>query len=552
MADKNTNFENEDTSDYHGKRPGEGSNPDEYNFTPQVLDKTIIALPLLKEMQEEDKLRGTLIDQNKSKRSKGGSTVNVPKRKVYDVIIDLNLGFEDGRKGAQERVVEMVKSIMDSPHIYQGKINEIKTKYSNQYVFASLTGDMIRQLVREDHPEASKQKQRAVHRIWPDFEVKAFTSRSVSTVKADAARHSFSALGDGIVWAVIDSGIDKDHPHFKLHKNIHESYHRDFTAFDNDGENPFNDEFGHGTHVAGIIAGEMKAGEVAEELMDKTAITPKQKLIRAITRHRNDKNEIVYEETKLENISGMAPKCKLVSLKALDQAGRGKASNLIVAIEYIQELNGYGRDIKIHGVNMSLGYDFDPEWFACGHSPLCVEVDRLVKTGVVVVAAAGNTGYGYAKSAFRNVVATGLPLSINDPGNAALAITVGSTHRDMPHTYGVSYFSSKGPTGDGRLKPDLVAPGEKIISCAAGIKKTETNKHLPNTDSCDYVEDSGTSMAAPHVSGVIASFLSVRREYIGKPEVVKEIFMNTATDLKRDRYFQGAGLIDLMRAIQSV
>ena len=69
-----------------------------------------------------------------------------------------------------------------------------------------------------------------------------------------------------------------------------------------------------------------------------------------------------------------------------------------------------------------------------------------------------------------------MALTINDPGNADLAITVGSTHRDMPHVYGVSYFSSKGPTGDGRLKPDLVAPGEKIISCAAGTLKQEGAK----------------------------------------------------------------------------
>jgi subtilisin family serine protease len=95
-----------------------------------------------------------------------------------------------------------------------------------------------------------------------------------------------------------------------------------------------------------------------------------------------------------------------------------------------------------------------------------------------------------------------------------------------------------------------VAPGEKILSCAAGEKRADALSKA-GAD-CDYVEDSGTSMAAPHVSGVIAAFLSVRREFIGKPEAVKDIFMNTATDLKRDRSFQGHGLVDLMRAIQSV
>jgi subtilisin family serine protease len=141
-----------------------------------------------------------------------------------------------------------------------------------------------------------------------------------------------------------------------------------------------------------------------------------------------------------------------------------------------------------------------------------------------------------------------MQVTINDPGNAELAITVGSTHRDMPHVYGVSYFSSKGPTGDGRMKPDVVAPGEKIISAATGkllMDRAEGKQ-------CEYVENSGTSMAAPHVSGVIAAFLSVRREFIGEPERVKEIFLGAATDLKRERSFQGAGLVDLMRAIQSV
>jgi len=276
----------------------------------------------------------------------------------------------------------------------------------------------------------------------------------------------------------------------------------------------------------------------------------------------------------------MAPKSKLLSLKVLADNGEGQASNLIAAIEQIQEINGNGRRIRIHGVNMSVGYDFEPEWFACGQSPLCVEVDRLVKSGVVVVVAAGNTGYGWAQSAFRGTISAGMDLTINDPGNAELAITVGSTHREMPHIYGVSYFSSKGPTGDGRPKPDLVAPGEKIISCVSSgrieesQKKTEAEAGSTGTPAAatsdsaaatvpaptgavlkvhgKYKEDSGTSMAAPHVSGVIAAFLSVRREFIGQPENVKKIFLSTATDLNRAPYFQGRGLVDLMRAIQSV
>ncbi|HZC97781.1 MAG TPA: S8 family serine peptidase, partial [Bradyrhizobium sp.] len=67
-----------------------------------------------------------------------------------------------------------------------------------------------------------------------------------------------------------------------------------------------------------------------------------------------------------------------------------------------------------------------------------------------------------------------------------------------------------------------------------------------------YIDDSGTSMATPHVSGAIAAFLSIRREFIQKPLQVKQIFMNTATCLGRERYFQGSGLVDLMRAIQSI
>ena len=395
------------------------------------------------------------------------------------------------------------------------------------------TATSITKLVQED----GKGESHAIYRIWPDFVVKALINKSISTVKADAAARSFSALGNDICWAVIDSGIDRDHEHFAAHENLEMPRglrHQDFT----DGAtrtSALTDPFGHGTHVAGIIAGGMASGE--------------KEPIRAFHRRRVEGDEVKTEREAIATISGMAPECKLLSLRVLGDDGEGLASSCIAALEYVQELNGNGRLLRVHGVNLSVGYEFDPEWFACGQSPLCVQVDQLVRSGVVVVVAAGNTGYGWNQSVQKGAVAAGMDLTINDPGNADRAITVGATHRDMPHVYGVSYFSSKGPTGDGRLKPDLVAPGEKILSCAAGL-------HLENGDGPptprDYVEQSGTSMAAPHVSGVIAAFLSVRREFIGQPELVKQIFTSTATDLHRRETFQGKGLVDLMRAIQSV
>jgi subtilisin family serine protease len=388
---------------------------------------------------------------------------------------------------------------------------------------------------------------RAIYRVWPDFKIKPCILKSVATVKADAAQTSFGAFGTDITWGVMDSGIAAEHPHFARHGNVDpaSALHADFTETPNvpkSGKGALIDRFGHGTHVAGIVAGEQIADGTKKRAQQMRAVT------RSVKGYE-DGNPATVEthEVVLDRVCGMAPRCRLVSLKVLDDGGEGEVSNLIAAIAHIQEKNGHGRRLLIHGVNISLGYDFDPEWFACGQSPLCVEIDRLVRSGVVVVVAAGNTGYG-ALAAQQRTTNAGMEVTINDPGNADLAITVGSTHRDMPHVYGISYFSSKGPTGDGRMKPDLVAPGEKILSCATGALRSEKAENQP----CEYVEDSGTSMAAPHVSGVIAAFLSVRREFIGNPEKVKSIFCSTATDLHRDRYFQGAGLVDLMRAIQSV
>ena len=485
-------------------------------------------------------------------------TLIYPKR--FDVIIDLNLEYPDGREAARQWVIKNIERAKTKAKVKDAgqQIHFEKDQPNSQYLFARLEARTIQKLVELDMAEAiakadklqkktdnltekaqiDPSKYRAVFHIWPDFEVSACINKSIATVKADAAQNSFSAHGAGITWAVMDSGIRKDHQHFSKYANLDlpSMWHKDFTV---DGAGPFEDKNGHGTHVAGIIAGEWRVAPDAPET-DRRPV--------AVSRYlKTGTDDIEYQTMELNAVTGMAPRCKLVSLRVLDDNGKGAVSNLIAAIAHVQEINGYGRRLLIHGVNMSLGYNFEPEWFACGQSPLCVEVDRLVKSGVVVVVAAGNTGYGTLKSTI-GATSAGMALTINDPGNSDLAITVGSTHRDMPHVYGVSYFSSKGPTGDGRLKPDLVAPGEKIISCATGNLKDEGAKN----QECDYVETSGTSMAAPHVSGVIAAFLSVRTEFIGKAERVKEIFVSTATDLRRDRYFQGSGLVDLMRAIQSV
>jgi len=175
--------------------------------------------------------------------------------------------------------------------------------------------------------------------------------------------------------------------------------------------------------------------------------------------------------------------------------------------------------------------------YACGRTPVCEECERVVNSGVVVVAAAGNRGFNKVADSAGGASGDYRYISITDPGNADAVITVGSTHRMLPHNYGVSYFSSRGPTGDGRTKPDLVAPGERIDSAALG----------------DYFETmDGTSMAAPHVSGAAALLMSRHRELVGEPQRIKKILCDTATDLGREPRFQGHGMVDVLRAIQSI
>src|SRR5262249_451867 len=156
------------------------------------------------------------------------------------------------------------------------------------------------------------------------------------------------------------------------------------------------------THVAGIIAGGFAPGP-ASGVAQRTRLG------------LNEQIETFSEP--LSTIYGMAPSCKLVSMKVLNDEGQGEVSNIISAIDRIQSITDHGRNVKIPGVSLSVGYEFDPSWFACGQTPLCVELDRLARSGVVVVVAAGNTGYGML-AANQRPTGAGMMATINDPGNA--------------------------------------------------------------------------------------------------------------------------------------
>lgn len=461
------------------------------------------------------------------------------------VMAEINLGYRGGPDVAFARLERLWQRVTSGRR---------PSQLSEQYASGTLSMYEMQRLVAADAVPV-RWPARCLRRLWPDFPVQLHIDGSCVTVKADAARRAFNAHGDGIVWAVVDSGICATHPHFAGYDTLtHEDVKDLHRLFPVQGlstpEGALVDESGHGTHVAGIIA-----GAIQPWLSDDPART-----VRVVENRYNVENpreplRVPREVSDLSLLAGMAPKTKLVSLKVLQAGGSldDRVSRVIQALAYIRKVNGESvDDMRIHGVNLSVGYEFNPQWFACGQSPLCKEVDKLVRSGVVVVVAAGNSGYGSLAVKFDAPTKFALGMTINDPGNADRAITVGSTHRDAPHLYGVSYFSSKGPTGDGRGKPDLVAPGEGITSCAAGANLAAVVAGVPDPATAVYVQDSGTSMAAPHVSGAIAALLSVRREFIGRPEVVKQIVLDAATSLGRGTDFQGKGLVDLMRVLQSV
>lgn len=261
--------------------------------------------------------------------------------------------------------------------------------------------------------------------------------------------------GKGITTAVLDTGI---YPHEDFGNRI--LYFGDYIA----GRRFCYDDNGHGTHVAGIIAGDGKASG--------------------------------------GKYKGMAPESNLVALKILDRFGNGNKENLLRAFRWI--LKNQSR-YRIRIVNISVGTTYQTK---SDQDILLAGVDALWDAGLVVVAAAGNQGPD--------------PCSITAPGCSRKIITVGSSDL-MDEAEGVS---GRGPTFECVCKPDLVAPGKKIISCAPGTEPS-------------YSVKSGTSMSTPLISGAIAVMLE--KDPLLTNMEIKMLLKESTDDLGMPRNIQGWG-----------
>ena len=424
----------------------------------------------------------------------------------------IQLVSADSAETSLDEVSRRLETLIGEVLDFSGaKREEGRIQLMRRFISADLTRSEIEQL--RSHCGSLK-----IDRVWRNAAKRALLHQSGHTVQARPANLGYGALGQGIAWAVLDTGIAAGHPHFQAHGNVLAQWDCTSGGVPQRIEPgaPGFDKFdgnGHGTHVAAIIAGAL-----------------------SVPRDKNDPTPI--------DLQGMAPEAKLYGFKVLGNNGSGEDAFIIKALDIVADINERAGKLVIHGVNLSLGGSFDPSVFGCGHTPLCQELRRLWRQGVLVCLAAGNEGYALLDSE-GGVIPANMDLSIGDPANLDEAIAVGSIHKANPHTYGVSYFSSRGPTADGRMKPDLVAPGENILSARHQWPKQAA------TARDHYVEMSGTSMAAPHVAGLLAAFLSARREFIGYPDRVKALLLAHCTDLGRDPYIQGKGMPNLVKMLMN-
>ncbi|MBE3132094.1 MAG: S8 family peptidase, partial [Acidobacteria bacterium] len=289
------------------------------------------------------------------------------------------------------------------------------------------------------------------------YSTMAVTNEAIGADQVRAGLEGLAALtGRGVGIAIIDSGIAR-HP--AIRNRIVATV--DFTAPHGQG----TDQYGHGTHVAGIVAA---ADPAAPEVTRFTG--------------------------------GVAPGAHLVNLRVIGEDGSGRTSDVIEAIDWAIENRARYR---LRVINLSLGH---PVLEPYADDPLCQAVERASAAGLVVVAAAGNLG--------KLPDGTPVVAGIESPGNSPFAITVGALNTRGTAARSddaVATYSSRGPTPfDHLLKPDLVAPGNRVVSLEAPgsyLATTYPDRRVAGSGRYGYFELSGTSMATAVVSGTVALVL---------------------------------------------
>src|SRR5262249_18291122 len=299
--------------------------------------------------------------------------------------------------------------------------------------------------------------------------------------------------GGGIGIAVIDSGIDADHRVFRNDSAVG----RTMVSVDFTGEHRTDDPYGHGTFVASLIAG----------------------------------SGVLYNG----RYAGLAPGARLINLRALNSQGLGTVSNVMAALNWVMA-NRTRYNIRV--VNLSIGTAAIQSFI---NSPLCHSVRKLVDAGIVAVAAAGNDG----KDGSGNKIYG----AIHSPGNEPSALTVGAAN-----TFGtnarnddvVTTYSSRGPTRsfwtdaagikhyDNVIKPEIVAPGNKVIGAEAAHSQLVTSFPALDTGLSSGGDSrmmylSGTSVSAAITSGAVALMIQANPRLT--PNLVKALLMYTAQPL---------------------
>ena len=360
----------------------------------------------------------------------------------------------------------------------------------------------------------------SVFRIHHDRDIATHNYRTSITTGARTVHQTLGYTGAGITIAVIDSGITSFHDDLTNKTSRVYPYGNQrvtkFVDFVNGRTLPYDDN-GHGTHVAGIIAG--NGGDS-------------------------------YGEK-----SGSAPGASLISLKVLDADGKGTISNIIAALGWVAA-NAQTYNIRV--VNMSVGAGIHESYWT---DPLTLAAKAVTDKGITVVTAAGNMG----KNAAGHLQYGG----INAPANAPWVLTVGASSTNGTVTRlddSMASFSSAGPTRiDFEAKPDLVAPGVGTVSLASPGSTFYSTKAAALVDGKpvrgvkSYLSLSGTSMAAPVVAGTVALMLEANPSLT--PNLIKALLQYTAqsyadptsTTVPAKAYSplrQGAGFLNALGAVR--